>query len=301
MKKFWVLFFILWPIVAVTASVISPSERWWFPSDAQTPIGQQIDDLFYMILIIVAIVFIGTEVALGYVLWRGAVDTDKPGRALFTHGSHSLEVIWTIVPAGILLFIALYQLDTWAAYRVKENYPMESRLAPVAEVTARQFEWRIRYPNPNRKFKSLADVDGWLRKPEPGDLYAVNELHVPTGRAVVIHLRSADVQHAFFVPDMRVKQDAVPGLVIPIFFEVLEPRAYEWVCAELCGWGHYKMKARVVAQPKDDYLAFLKELEREQFDDGVPRKAAPKVAGAVDAAASVAKAGPAGLPSNGVR
>jgi cytochrome c oxidase subunit II len=300
-KKFWVLFFILWPIIAVAASVISPSERWWFPSDAQTPIGRQIDDLFYMILIIVAIVFIGTEVALGYVLWRGAVDTDKPGRALFTHGSHSLEVIWTIVPAGVLLFIALYQLDTWAAYRVKENYPMESRLAPVAEVTARQFEWRIRYPNPNRKFKSLADVDGWLRKPEPGDLYAVNELHVPTGRAVVIHLRSADVQHAFFVPDMRVKQDAVPGLVIPIFFEVLEPRAYEWVCAELCGWGHYKMKARVIAQPKEDYQAYLKELEREQFDDGVPQKAAPKVAGAVDAATSVAKAGPAGLPSPGMR
>ena len=81
-----------------------------------------------MILIIVTIAFVGTEVALGYALWRGARDTESPGRALFTHGSHSLEVIWTIVPAGVLLFIALYQLDTWAAYRVKENYPMESRL-----------------------------------------------------------------------------------------------------------------------------------------------------------------------------
>jgi cytochrome c oxidase subunit 2 len=290
-KKFWVFFFIFWPIAAVVVSVISPSQRWWFPGAAQTPIGQQIDDLFYMILAIVAVAFVGTQIALGYALWRGARDTEAPGRALFTHGSHSLEVVWTIVPAGVLLFIALYQLDTWAAYRVKENYPMESRLSPVAEVTARQFEWRLRYPAPNRKFKSLGDVDAWLKKPEPGDLYAVNELHVPTGRAIVIHLRSADVQHAFFVPDLRVKQDAVPGLVIPIIFEVLSPRTYEWVCAELCGWGHYKMKARVIAQPKEDYEAFLKQLEREQFDDGVSHSATGKTA-----EASGAKAEPAASP-----
>jgi cytochrome c oxidase subunit 2 len=250
--------------------------NWWFPGAAQSPIGQRIDDLFYMILIIVTVVFIGTQVAMGYVLLRGARDTDQPGRALFSHGSHALEVLWTIVPAGVLLFIALYQLDTWAAYRVKENYPMSSRLAPVAEVTARQFEWRIRYPNPKRKFDTLMQVDAWLRKPEPDDLYAVNELHVPTGRAVVIHLRTADVQHAFFVPILRIKQDAVPGLVIPIIFEVLKPGPYEWVCAELCGWGHYKMKARVQADPKEDFEAYLKGLEREQFDDGVSGSAAKK-------------------------
>jgi cytochrome c oxidase subunit II len=277
-KRAWVIFFIAWPIVAIVASVISPAERWWFPSPAESPIGRQIDDLFYMILIIVSVAFIGTSSALGYVLWRGARETDHPGRALFTHGSHRLEVVWTIVPAGILLFIALYQLDTWSAYRVKENYPMRARLQPVAEVTARQFEWRVRYPAPDRKFKSLSDVDGWLKKPEAGDLYAVNELHIPTGSPVVIHLRSGDVQHAFFVPDIRVKQDAVPGLVIPIFFEILHPRTYEWVCAELCGWGHYKMKARVIAQPKEDYEAFLKTLQKEQFDDGVPAQPAAKIA-----------------------
>jgi cytochrome c oxidase subunit II len=275
-KKFWVFVFILWPIIAVASCVVAPSQRWWFPGAAQSPIGKRIDDLFYMILIIVAIVFVATEVALGYVLWRGARETEAPGRALFTHGSHSLEVLWTIVPAGVLLFIAIFQLDTWADYRVKETYPMESRLAPIAEVTARQFEWRLRYPAPSRKFQSLAAVDNWLKKPQPDDLYAVNELHVPTGRTIVIHLRSGDVQHAFFVPNLRVKQDAVPGLVIPILFEVLQPGPYEWVCAELCGWGHYKMKARVIAQPKDDYQAYLKQLEREQFDDGVSNRVAAK-------------------------
>jgi cytochrome c oxidase subunit 2 len=269
--------------------VIAPSQRWWFPGAAQSPIGQQIDDLFYMILIIVTIAFIGTEAALGYVLLRAARETESPGRAMFTHGSHSLEVIWTIVPAGVLLFIALYQLDTWAAYRLKETYPMQSRLEPIAEVTARQFEWRLRYPARSRKFHSLAEVDAWLKRPQPDDLYAVNELHVPTGRTVVIHLRSGDVQHAFFVPNLRVKQDAVPGLVIPIMFEVLEPGPYEWVCAELCGWGHYKMKARVIAQPKDDYDAFLKQLEREQFDDGVTNRVAANSAAQKEAANGAAQ------------
>jgi len=280
-KRVWASVFILWPIIAIGSGVISPTMHWWFPGAAQSPIGQRIDDLFYMILIIVTVVFIGTQIAMGYVLLRGARDTDGPGRAMFSHGSHALEVIWTIVPAGILLFIAFYQLDTWAAYRVKENYPMSARLAPVAEITARQFEWRIRYPNPKRTFQSLAEVDGWLRKTEPDDLYAVNELHVPTGRPIVIHLRTSDVQHAFFVPILRIKQDAVPGLVIPIIFEVLKPDSYEWVCAELCGWGHYKMKARVKAEPKDDYEAYLKELEREQFDDGVSGHAKKGAAGEV--------------------
>ena len=178
------------------------------------------------------------------------------------------------MPAGVLLFIAFYQLDTWAAYRVKENYPMESRLNAGAEITARQFEWRIRYPARNRKFESLAGRRQLAQKARAGRPYAVNELHVPTGRTIVVHLRTADVQHAFFVPNLRVKQDAVPGLVIPIMFEVLEPGPYEWVCAELCGWGHYKMKARVIAEPQDDYDAFLKQLEREQFDDGVHARAA---------------------------
>ncbi len=270
-KKFWCSFFVFWPIVAVVLCLIAPSMGWWFHSEAMSPIGIQIDGLFYLILIITSVTFVLTHIALGYVLFRGARESNE--KALFTHGSHNLEVIWTIVPAGILLFIALYQMEVWAAYRIKENYPDEARLNPIAEVTARQFEWRIRYPAPNRKFEDYADVQKWLKQPEPGDLYTVNDLHVPTGRAVVIHLRSGDVQHSFFVPELRVKQDAVPGLVVPIMFEALKGKQYEWVCAELCGWGHYKMKARVWAQPQAQFEEYLHKLQRDQFDDGVPEKA----------------------------
>ena len=113
--KFWSLFFVLTAVIIVIVSWFSPALGWWFPGDgkAHSTIGKRIDDLFYMIMVIVAVTFIATQAVLGYVLWRGA--TIRPEeKALFSHGSHSLEVIWTIVPSGILLFIALYQMDVWA-------------------------------------------------------------------------------------------------------------------------------------------------------------------------------------------
>lgn len=283
MKKFWAIFFMFWPIVAIWSFIVSPSYNWWFPynNPSATPIGAQIDDLFYLILVIVAVTFVGTQIALGYVLWKAATKTG--GAAWFSHGSHNLEVIWTIVPAGILLFISLFQLPVVAEVRVKSKFPEEARFRPVAEVTARQFEWRIRYPSPERfrSFKSEADVQDWLQNPRPDDLYTVNDLHVPMNKPVQIRLRSGDVQHSFFVPEFRVKQDAVPGLAIPVWFEVqnasetkkfdkkLRGFSYELTCAELCGWGHYKMKARVVAQTEVEFAAYLDRLKAEQFDDGV--------------------------------
>lgn len=287
MRKFWCFFFMFWPIVALVVSFISPIMNWGFPygNESASPLGVQIDGLYYLILIIVTVVFIGTQIVLGYALLRGAQKTE--GKGLFTHGSHNLEVIWTIVPAGILLFISLYQLEVWAKYRVISQYPEEAQITPIAEVTARQFEWRIRYPDPSRVLKTEDQVVDWLNHPKNDDIYTVNDLHVPSGRAVQIRLRTEDVQHSFFIPELRVKQDAVPGLVIPVWFEIhnnkeTDPKlngvSYELLCAELCGWGHYKMKARVVAQPKEDFRAYLEKLKAEQFYDGVSEGSEAEVA-----------------------
>ncbi len=265
--KFWSLFFVLTAVIVVAVSWLSwyvPSWGWWLPGDGQahSTIGKRIDDLFYMIMIIVALTFVATQVVLGYVLWRGA--TIKPEeKSLFSHGSHSLEVIWTIVPSGILLFIALYQMDVWAQFRIKgaikDSHGQLVKPEPIAEVTARQFEWRIRYPARGKPLNP---------KPQPDDIYTVNELHTPSGRPVEITLRTDDVQHAFFVPELRIKQDAVANLKIPVWFDALENREYEMLCAELCGWGHYKMKAKLVAQPDEEFDAWKERVSAEQFDDG---------------------------------
>ncbi len=325
----------IWPVLALYVSLKSPEWNWWFPTTtnsegvADSPIGQRIDGLFYTILYVTSLVFVGTQVALGYVLWKGSRDEEDdlaedgtPRKAWYTHGSHNLEVMWTIIPAGILLFIALYQMDVWAEYRVRDASPqqqMEKVLAELginplvelevdvparrgeshvseaneegdpaavqteghhtapprkekklvkrlalAEVTARQFEWRIRYPG----FDEQGNLLPLMPDPQPTDLYAVNDLHLPSGVPVMIELRTQDVQHSFFVPELRVKQDAVPGLVIPIWFQANKSTTYSLTCAELCGWGHYKMKARVVAQPANEFKEYLRQLQKEQFDDG---------------------------------
>ncbi len=257
MNRFWCLFFVASAVLAVVVFSIGPACGWWFPGVAASPLGQQIDDLFYLILAITGVTFIGVHAVLGYILWKF---TGKDGkRADFQHGSHTLEVVWSIVPAGVLLFIALYQMDVWAAFRMKSRFDQEALANPIAEVTARQFEWRIRYPAPG---KVLQDT------PQPDDLYTVNDLHAPAGKPVVIKLRSEDVLHSFFLPHLRVKQDAVPGLVIPVWFEANEPKAYDLVCAELCGWGHYKMRGQLTAQPQADFDAYMQKLKETQFDDG---------------------------------
>lgn len=262
MGKFWAVFFSGSAVAAVVLCWVAPDYGWWFPynnAEAKSTIGREIDDLFQLILVIVAVTFIAVNIALGYVLWTGAEASAQSGkRALFTHGSHSLEVIWTIVPSGILLFIALYQMDVWARYRVKTHFPKKTEA--VAEVTARQFEWRIRYPARGKKLQPT---------PQPDDIYTVNDLRVPTGQPVAISLRSDDVQHSFFVPALRVKQDAVPKQVIPVWFEVTQPGTYELVCAELCGWGHYKMKAQVKATSEAEFEAWRESAAAEQFYDGV--------------------------------
>lgn len=277
MRRFWPLFFLAWPIVAIAWSWMAPQYKWWFHVPAQSPLGQEIDNLFYLILVIVTTVFIGTNLALIYTLWNFASDSNKPGeKGTFTHGSHILEMVWTVTPAGVLLFISLYQMDVWARFRMVQTFDKQALAHPLAEVTARQFEWRIRYPAPTRNFKNKGEIDNWLKHPEPDDIYTVNDLHCPSNKKVLIHLRSEDVLHSFFIPDLRVKQDAVPGLVIPVWFEASRQNQYDLICAELCGWGHYKMKGRITAQSNADFAKYLHDLAAQQADDGVPAKVEQK-------------------------
>ena len=91
--------------------------NWWFPGQPASPIGERIDDLFYLILALTGAVFVGTQVALGYVLWRASCKRDDD-KATYTHGNHKLELIWTVIPGIILLFIAFKQMDVWAEFRI---------------------------------------------------------------------------------------------------------------------------------------------------------------------------------------
>jgi len=114
-------------------------------------------------------------------------------------------------------------------------------------VTAKQFNWEIVYPGPDGKFDT-AD-----------DLQVDNELHVPVNRAVHVFLASKDVIHSFFLPQLRLKQDAVPGRVIQAWFQATKTGRYEIPCAELCGFGHSGMLGHLTVYSPEEYGKWVKE------------------------------------------
>jgi cytochrome c oxidase subunit 2 len=208
--------------------------------------GKEIDDLFYLIYYITGITFVLVTVALVVFL---VMYRERPGRrATYTHGNTTLEMTWTIVPAIILVVLTFLSIPSWS--KVKSRMP-ESDLH--VRVTAKQFNWEVTYPGPDAKFDTADD--------QTFD----NEIHVPVGKAVVLHLRSKDVIHSVFMPHARFKQDAVPGREILQWVQITKspkpgaPDKYEVPCAELCGFGHSGMKGFLFVHTPDDYQKWLKE------------------------------------------
>jgi cytochrome c oxidase subunit 2 len=185
-------------------------------------------------------------------LWKyDAARNTEPVK--YTHGSHTLEVVWSILPAAVLVFIAVYQMNAWAdAKLLRPATPDGTPLPPLAEVKGRQFEWRIRY----------AGTDGIVGSAD--DVFAVNDLHVPLDEQVVLAIKSEDVLHSFFLPNLRIKQDVVPGMKQFVWFTATKKGEYDIVCAELCGWGHYKMKGRITVESRDDFDRWLARTKAAQ-------------------------------------
>jgi cytochrome c oxidase subunit II len=258
--KIWSLLFLLVTVFfGVGSFIAAPWYKHWLPLDISQH-GHTIDHLFYFILWLTGVVFVITEVALFWFMWR----YDSRGRnriAKFTHGSHSLEIVWTIIPSAVLLFIAIYQMNAWADAKIRNPaagpdgiFGTADDMRPTLEVTGRQFEWRLRYPGLKAQGKLGSDQD----------IFIVNDLHLPVNEEILIDLKSADVLHSFFLPNMRVKQDAVPGMKIPVWFRATQTGSYDLVCAELCGWGHYKMKGRLTVESREDFDKWLEQKYDEQ-------------------------------------
>mgnify|MGYP002629150701 CR=1 FL=1 len=242
---FWGLLFLAVPVLGVATFAVAPSINVWLPKDVSAH-GYQIDSLFYFILGLTGIVFIATEVLLFWFIWKyDAARGDH--KAVYIHGSQTFELVWTIIPAATLLFLAIYQMNAWA--NVKMRRP---DIPPTVEVVGRQFEWRLRYPG----------RDGMLGTAD--DIHLVNDLHLPVDEEVLVQLKSMDVLHSFFLPNLRIKQDAVPGMKIPVWFQATETGAFDIVCAELCGWGHYKMKGRVTFVSRPEFDRWLERKYAEQ-------------------------------------
>jgi len=211
---------------------------WWLPLQGST-FAPQIDGLFLAILIITGLAFVIVETGL---IWFVFKYRGRPGRkAFYTHGNAKAEVVWTAIPAVTVVALGLVSNHYWKEIKGRDSIPADAY--PIA-IHAKQFEWQVTYPGPDGK---LGTAD---------DFTVRNQLHVPVGRNIVVVLTSEDVIHSFWVPVLRVKQDAVPGLTIRAWFQATVPGEYELGCAELCGMGHYRMRARVFIHTQAEYDAW---------------------------------------------
>lgn len=213
----------------------------WLPPAAST-YAADIDRIFYVILVVTGVVLVGVEAAIIYLMVR--YRRREGQKAHYIEGSTRAEVIWTVTPAIFILGLAVASYAVWPQVKDPNRFPTD---ALEVAVEASQFEWNVSYPG----------ADGVLGTDD--DFDTRNQLHVPVDQPVIVHLTSEDVIHSFFIPQFRIKQDAIPGKNIRLWFEATEPGEYELACAELCGLGHYRMRARVFVYEGDEYSGWVAE------------------------------------------
>lgn len=321
MHKWWSLLFGTVMTAAVLLFVVAFPLGWWLPENIAIGTGnygKRVDNLFYLILWITGFFFILTEAIMVYFLFVYAGDQGnltpanrkyggelKPPSlfgfiirplARLIHDQHRLELAWSIVPAIILIIIAVTQISAWEAIKYQSKMPSPGGVGvQQIEVSARQFEWRVRYP-------SLARMDDWQKEPKYAedfsevahldDIRLVNEVHTWVGQKVLVHLKTRDVIHSFYLPNLRLKQDALPGKTIRVWFQAekantrkigddwvdgdgYDPQSgkpnnpekvWELACAELCGWGHYKMIGKLyVHETEADFRAWMEHARGKQY------------------------------------
>ena len=224
--------------------------RVWLPEGISS-YAPTLDRLFYTVLWITGAVFVLVQGTLLVFLVRYR---RRPGRtAAYTHGNTMVEVVWTVIPTLILIGLGTYNQQVWSVVKGTPP-PADLEVGIIGE----QFAWNIRY----------AGADGQLHTED--DLTTINQLHLPVGRTVLLRLRSKDVIHSFFVSQFRVKQDAVPGLTVPLWVQPVKSGQYDIACAELCGLGHYRMRGFLTVESPDAFNAWIAQLQAEQFPPPAP-------------------------------
>lgn len=220
---------------------------WVLTAPASTH-GARIDSIYYFILWVTGIIFVLTEAALIYFSIRYR---RKEGQtAFYSHGSTRLEIIWTTVPALILVYMGVASQTLWSELRQTKQFPAN---ALTVHVNAEQWLWHFKYAGP----------DGEINTAD--DLSVDNDFHIPVNQPVRFELKAQDVIHGFYIPDLRIHQDTVPGITSSVWVEANKTGTYEIRCTQFCGTNHYQMRGQVTVDSPDDYQAWLKNTKEDSF------------------------------------
>jgi cytochrome c oxidase subunit 2 len=261
-------------LVVIAITVLSGyffiAHTWWFPVNISTH-GGAIDEQFRLTLIITGIIFVLAQFGLAYCVWRYRDKKGDARKGAYSHGNNKLELTWTLAAAIIFVGLNLMGYHIWAGIHFMGADPGAMKI----EVWGQQFAWYFHYPGPDNKFGSynvtkVNDATGnFLGLDRTGDPAAKDDivtatLAVPVNHPVELILRSKDVTHSFFVRELRLKQDLVPGMEIPIHFTATQTGRYEIACAELCGLGHYKMRAFFEVMTEENFQKWLANMAAAQ-------------------------------------
>jgi cytochrome c oxidase subunit 2 len=228
----------------------------------------EIDHMTILVHWLMLVLFVGWGAFFVFVLFRFRSGANP--RASYTGAkgkiSKGLEVAVAVIEVVLLVF---YAIPAWAT-RVSQ-FPPENE-AVVVRVVAEQFAWNMHYPGPDGRFgrtdisKVTADNPLGLDRADANakdDIATINQLNLPENRPVLVHLSSKDVIHSFGLYEMRVKQDAVPGMTIPVWFVPTRRGDYEIVCSQLCGLGHFRMRGFITIQSDEEFRKWLDDQQKE--------------------------------------
>src|SRR5580698_11354863 len=258
----------LFAVVVTVITLLSVSffvmHTWWMPVDISTT-GPAIDHQLEETMTGSGLLFLGGQLLLGLFVWQSSDKNPARKIKMFPGGANPL-VAAAIILVGIeILTLTFVGSKAWAAVN----------LVPAAadslhiDVQAEQFAFYFRYAGPDGQFGGLHpdkidDGSGNYFGLDPAndvaarDDVVVGSLVIPVNRPILLTLHSKDVGHSFFVRELRVQQDFVPGLDIPVHFTATKIGKYEIVCTQLCGLRHYNMKAYMEVVSQDDFDQFLK-------------------------------------------
>ncbi len=232
--------------------------------DVISETGRKIDQQLWALIWITMIVFVGVEFVLVYfaLKYRDKGDGRVP---VYTHGSNKLEFIWTIIP--VLIFITL---AIWSEHLLNtEIRKIPEKPDLTVRVTARQFNWNFEVlqnkgtaiDEASRPIIDTGTNSTEDAQPEGREFVQgfdnLTPMKIPVDRVTVFEITSLDVIHSFWVPQWRIKQDAMPGHINRIWVKPDKTGKYPVVCAELCGNGHFKMAGRIEVVPGEEFDAWV--------------------------------------------
>lgn len=214
------------------------------PLDASLD-GFRNDALFYVTTVMVSVLFV---IMCGILLWTVVMHRAGRRRPDYEQGVGRRHLVFTALITAVIFFgvDGTLLVDSYLDLsQVVWKFPSAAAHPLEIEVWAQQWAWNIRYPGPDGKFGT------------PDDVVTLDDMHVPLDRPVVVHLKAKDVVHSFWLPNFRVKQDALPGFETRVWFEAKKAGVFEIGCAQHCGVSHYRMRGLLTAEPTAAFDAWM--------------------------------------------